>query len=128
MDNRLYFVLGDLFANIFVGALVGFVCWLMVSTGWNMWLAMYVLMAVGMFIALVLWMPASIFLGAMELMVPVMLSGMISGMVLGMWCAMAEISSMAATQIGAICGLICIVFVWIFNNTLRGVSTQQGQA
>lgn len=122
MDNRLYFVLGDLFANIIVGLLVGGLSWLIVSTGWNMWLAMVLMMAVGMLAALILWIPVGIQFGAIEAMVPAMLSGMLSGMVLGMWCAMVALSGTAASAIGGVCGLVGIVFIWVANNSLRGIS------
>ena len=44
MDNRLYFVLGDLLANITLGALIGALAVALVGTGWNMWLAMVMMM------------------------------------------------------------------------------------
>jgi len=124
MDNRLYFVLGDLLANILVGAVVGWLCAALVSTGWNMWLAMFICMALGMFIALLMWLPLGYFFGAMEVMVPAMLTGMISGMAVGMWGAMHALSAASAIQLGATCGLICIVFIWVFNNSIRGISEQ----
>ena len=46
MDNRLYFVLGDLLSNIVIGALVGTLAVIVVGTGWNMWLAMLLMMTV----------------------------------------------------------------------------------
>ena len=35
MDNRLYFVLGDLLANISIGALIGALAVGLIGTGWN---------------------------------------------------------------------------------------------
>ena len=44
MDNRLFFVIGDLVANVVCGTLAGLVAWAIVGTGWNMWLAMFAMM------------------------------------------------------------------------------------
>ncbi len=126
MDQRLYFVLGDLFANLLGGALIGWLTFLLIPTGWNMWVAMFIAMALGMFLATVLFIPASIFLGAMEVMVPLMLTGMLAGMAVGMHTTMASLSAGQALFEGAVCGLATIVAVWILNNSLRGAQLQSG--
>ena len=77
MDHRLYFVLGDLFANLTTGALVGWLSWLIVDPGWNMWIAMFLMMVISMFVAIILWIPFSVLFGAMEVMVPLMFTGMV---------------------------------------------------
>lgn len=123
MDHRLYFVLGDLAANTLVGALIGSLAALFVGPGWNMLVAMIVLMCVGMLIAFILSLLIGVLFGAMEVMVPVMLTGMISGMVVAMWAAMAPLSGTSAALIGAVCGFVTIVGVWIVNNTVRGETT-----
>jgi len=120
MDHRLYFVLGDLFANLLAGAIVGLLCWLIVSPGWNMFVAMIVMMMIGMLIATVLWIPCSVLFGAMEVMVPMMLSGMVSGMVISMSLAMEQLSAATCFSFGAICGLASIVVVWVLNSAMRG--------
>ena len=120
MDHRLYFVLGDLFSNILVSAFIGWICSLFITPGWNMWIAMFVAMAVGMFIALILWLPLGTFFGAMEVMTPLMFSGMVSSMVVGMKAAMMPIPASDAWYLGGVCGLACIVFIWVMNNSLRG--------
>ncbi len=120
MDTRLFFVLGDLLANVAGGAVVGWLVWLLIPAGWNMWLAMVLAMALGMLFAFVLFIPFSVVLGAMEVMVPLMLTGMAAGMVVGMRAAMGAIGSGGALFEGAVCGLACIVAVWVLNNQLRG--------
>ena len=47
MDSRLYFVLGDLASNLLVGALAGWISALVIGDGWNMWLAMFLAMGLG---------------------------------------------------------------------------------
>jgi len=122
MDRRLFFVLGDLGLNVAGGALIGWLVWLLIPAGWNMWLAMFLAMALGMLFATVLFIPASVVLGAMEVMVPLMLTGMVAGMVVGMRAAMAATGPGGALFEGAVCGLACIVAVWILNNQLRGTT------
>lgn len=123
MDHRLYFVLGDIAANTLVGALIGGLAVLIVGPGWNMIVAMLVLMLLGMLVAGFLSLIVGVLFGAMEVMVPVMLTGMVSGMVVAMWAAMAPLSGTSAALVGAVCGFVSIVGVWIVNNTVRGVTT-----
>jgi len=126
VDNRLYFVLGDIFSNVMTGALVGLCSWLLVSTSWNMWLAMVVTMVAGMAIGLILWLPLGLFFGAMEVMVPVMLSGMLSGMAVGMWRAMAGLDGFTAVVIGGACGLASLVYIWVLNNQSINSAVEEG--
>ncbi len=121
MDNRLYFILGDLLSNVLVGSVVGGLSWLIVGPQWNMFLAMFVMMLVGMLVALSLFIPASIMFGAMEIMLPIMVTGMLSGMVVGMWIPMSPLSVVQALKIGAGCGLLSILGIWYLNHQLRGV-------
>ena len=121
MDHRLYFVLGDLFACLITGGLVGWLCWLIVNPSWNMWIAMFLMMAVCMFASLLIWLPFSVLFGAMEVMIPVMQTGMLSGMVVGMWKAMSILSVAGAAVLGAVIGLLVLILVWIANAALRGV-------
>ncbi len=127
MDNRLYFVLGDILSNIVIAALIGALAVVIVDTGWNMWLAMILMMVIGMALALpgaflfVYW------FGAMEIMVPVMQAGMWSGMVVGMWQAMSPLSVQQGVLIGAVTGLVVLNVIWVANVALRGVlGSQEG--
>ncbi|MFV0278411.1 MAG: hypothetical protein ACK5HY_14680 [Parahaliea sp.] len=120
MDKRLYFVVGDLAANIVTGALVGWLVWLATPHGWNMWLIMAPAMILGMVLATVLAIPLGMLFGAMEVMVPMMLSGMVAGMVLGMHAAMHRSDAAFALATGALCGLASILAVWALNSLLRG--------
>jgi hypothetical protein len=128
MDNRLYFVLGDLLANIVCGMLVGLVAVLVVRHGWNMWMAMVLMMLVGMVMGLLLTFPFGHWFGAMEVMIPVMQTGMMAGMVVGMWQAMSPLSGGQGALLGALTGLIVINVVWVANIALRGVRPRQGPA
>lgn len=127
MDSRLYFVLGDLFSNILVGVVAGWLAALVVGEGWNMFLAMVLAMVIGMAVGTILWLPLGTLFGAMEVMLPTMFGGMLSGMVVGMWAAMAPVGGFAAALVGGVCGLLSIVIVWVMNNTLRGVRTTPGE-
>jgi len=123
MDSRLYYVLGDLAGNILAGLIVGWLCYALVDTGWNMFLTMFFTMALGMIVGLVLFFPLGILFGAMEVMLPLMFTGMVSGMVVGMWCTMASMTAPTASFYGAVCGLVSIVTIWVINNTVRGLRT-----
>ncbi len=124
MDHRLFFVVGDLLANLLVGVIAGLLSWLIVDTGWNMVIAMFVMMAVGMIAGLVVFMVVTFKLGAMEVMVPVMFSGMLSGMFVGMAMAMMPLSLGDAAMYGGASGLLGIAICWIANTLLRGKTRQ----
>jgi len=120
MENRWYFFVGDIVANLTTGVVAGVACWLLVGPEWNMWLAMIIAMALGMLVAGLLFIPFSILFGAMEVMVPIMLSGMLAGMVVGMWCAMSAVSLSGAVFVGGASGLVGLAVVWGFHLMLRG--------
>jgi hypothetical protein len=124
LDHRLYFAVGDFLANIAIGAIVGVVSWAIVGPSWNMWIAMIAMMALGNVIGLLFFFPVGIKLGAMETMVPLMLSGEFSGMVVGMTAAMMMLSALEAALLGAASGLVGILFIWIVNTRLRGVTRE----
>ncbi|GAB3281189.1 hypothetical protein [Parahaliea aestuarii] len=120
MDQRLFFVLGDLGASIAGGALIGWLIWLLTPLGWNMLLVMVAAMLLGMVFAIPLSLLFGSLFGAMEVMVPLMLTGMVAGMVVGMHATMTPIGGALALLEGAVCGLACIVAVWVMNNHIRG--------
>ena len=126
MDNRLFFVIGDLVANLGCGALAGLAAWAIVGPGWNMWLAMFAMMALGMAVGFVLFLPLSLKLGMMEAMLPLMLSGMLGGMVVGMLAAMVPLSWEDALAHGAVSGFAGILCIWVANSILRGGAYRSG--
>jgi len=127
MDSRLYFVLGDLASNILVGLVVGWLCSLIVGVGWHMFLTMILTMVIGMVVGMALWIPLGICFGSMEVMLPTMFGGMLSGMVVGMWATMTPLAGNEAIAIGAACGLIAMVIIWILNSSLRGIRSYEAE-
>lgn len=124
LDNRLFYVVGDFIANLAIGVIVGLVAWSIVSPSWNMWAAMFTMMALGMVLGLVLYFPIGSKLGAMEAMIPSMYTGMWAGMVVGMMSAMMDMGWQHAAEMGAACGIAEIIFIWVANTILRGVVRQ----
>lgn len=127
MDSRLYFVLGDLFSNVLVGIVAGWLAAAVIGEGSNMFFAMLLAMVLGMVVGTILWLPLGTLFGAMEVMLPTMFGGMLSGMVVGMWAAMAPVGHFVAALTGGVCGLLAIVIVWVMNNSLRGVRPASGE-
>lgn len=125
MDKRPLYALGDFLGSLLVGIVAAMVAWLIVGPGWNMWVAMFSMMAVGMVVGLVMFFPLGMKLGAMEAMIPAMYTGMWSGMMVGMIEAMMPMSWQHAAQLGAACGVGEIVFIWIANSILRGVRKKE---
>ncbi len=120
MDSRLFFIFGDLLSAALVGAAVAALTSVAFGPQWNMWLAMFVAMALGMLAAFILWLPLGMLFGAMEVMVPTMLTGMLVAMVIGMQASMQPLSLGTATGAGALLGFACIAATWLANSLLRG--------
>lgn len=121
MDDRTYFAIGDLLANVTVGAIIGVVSWLIVANTWNMLLSMALMMVLGMVLALPLAFLFVAVYGAMEVLVPVMLSGMFSGMVVAMWITLQSLSFLEALLVGFACGVISIAVLWAVNSRMKGI-------
>jgi hypothetical protein len=121
MRTKIYFILGDLSANLIVGMITAYACSLLISAVWNPGVAMVVGMGVGMIIAGLLgglWFFR--YFGAMEIMLPTMLTGMMAGMGTAMAAAMGY-SSRPMLLLGAAVGfMIWIAMSWL-NRRLSGV-------
>ena len=120
MDHRLFYAVGDFLASLAIGIVSGLVAWAIVGPAWNMWVAMFAMMALGMVVGLVCYFPVGIKLGAMEAMIPAMYTGMWAGMVVGMMASMMDLPMRHAIEMGAACGVAEILFLWIANTILRG--------
>ena len=125
MDHRLYFIFGDLLSNIIVGILMAVSATLLISTGWNMFIAMVVMMLLAMVVSLFLSLFLGIVFGAMEIMVPAMFSGMFSGMFSAMRLAMTDVPLVQLVWMGAIIGLVATCIIWLANARLRGISASE---
>lgn len=124
MDHRLYYVIGDFLVSLVIGMVAGLAAWAIVGQGWNMWAAMAAMMPLGMIIGMVIYFPIGSRLGAMEAMLPSMYTGMWAGMVVGMMEAMMPLTMRHALEMGAACGIAEIIFIWIANTILRGVTRE----
>jgi hypothetical protein len=123
----MFYAVGDFLASLLIGIVAGLAAWSLVSPGWNMWAAMVAMMPLGMIVGLVLYLPIARFLGAQEAMIPAMYTGMWAGMVVGMMAAMMHLPLRHAIEMGAACGIAEIIFIWLANTILRGV-TRDGKA
>lgn len=123
MDDRLYFIFGDLISNIIAGVIMAVIPVLFVDSGWNMFAAMVVMMALAMPGSLFLSLALGIVFGAMEIMIPVMLSGMFGGMLGAMWLAMGGAGVVQLACLGAVTGVVTACIIWTVNTRLRGIRT-----
>ena len=119
MEIRPYFLIGDLAANGFAGALVGVAMALIFGPSWNMILAMFAGMGIGMILSMFVALPCGAFFGAMEVMVPVMTTGMVAGMVVSMAAAMEEVSLFRGAEIGVMCGVVTLLACYAANALIR---------
>jgi len=117
MEKRLYFVLGDLFANMLVATIaVALTGWL-IGGSWGMFPGMLAGMLVGMIIAL----PLSLgllfpLLGVMEVITPCMISGMFGGMWGGMW----PLAGAAILRWGIGTGIVVVITIYVLNAVMSG--------
>lgn len=121
MPQQTYFIVGDLACNLLCGLVAALLCNWIISPQWLMPVAMVVGMLVGMVVAMVLGTGILMrYFGAMEVMLPTLLSGMLAGMWVGMRAAMAPLPTMDAAVFGALLGITVVALCWVANNQLRG--------
>ncbi len=124
MSIRPYFIIGDLVSNLATGAVVGLACAGVFDTGWPPLIAMIAGMGLGTTLAVVLGLFGfSRYFGALETMVPVMLTGMLTGMVVSMAAAMKPIGYVAGGALGVLIGLAALAATYIVNFRLNGELT-----
>jgi hypothetical protein len=119
METRPYFVLGDISGNALVGAFSGWagIAWMPHALGFwpGMLVSMLGSMAVTMVLALTLLLR---WFGAMEVMIPTMLSGMTANMVV---CALGHHygwSNGTGALLGAAIGLAVLLLTYVANARL----------
>ncbi|MFV2008022.1 MAG: hypothetical protein ACC667_11265 [Longimicrobiales bacterium] len=116
IERRPYFVLGDLISCAGTGGLVGLVTGAVVGPAWYGVVGMAVGTVMGIIIALVLGLTAlQILFGAMEVVLPVILTGTLAGMWVGISAAGADVSLTWSASAGASLGLGVMVFSYALN-------------
>ena len=126
MENRIYFLIGDLFSCMLVAVLTALICTLCFSSTWPMPLLMISSMLLGMIIALLIAVIAGLiyFFGAMEIMLPTMLTGMFAGMLGAMTAAGLEPGTSIHYQPlilqSALLGLTTNLFIRVYSIILSG--------
>jgi len=126
MENRIYFLMGDLFSCMLVAVLTALICTLCFSSSWPMPLLMVGSMLLGMIIALLIAVLAGLiyFFGAMEIMLPTMFTGMFAGMLGAMTAAGIEPGTSINYQTlilqSALLGLTTNLFIRVYSIILSG--------
>lgn len=122
MENRPYFILGDLLANVSVGVLSALLCTALFDVENNMFFAMIGGMVAGMALAMILGVGVFFrYFGAMEVMIPTSLTGMIAGMITSMWVAMGSLSSGGAIFLGLLSAVISLVATYRLQAKISGI-------
>ncbi len=118
MEKRLYFVIGDLLANMVIATIaVALTAWL-IGGSWGMVPGMLGGMVIGMLITLPLALGLlAPLLGIMEVLSPCMISGMLGGMWGGMW----PLAGNAVFSWGIGTGTIVMVMIYVLNARMTGI-------
>ncbi len=125
MERRVYFILGDLLACAVIAAAAGLLTQSLIPVDWA---AAPIVILIGMLIGLLIGLFAGIFggflfapfFGAMELILPVTLSGTAGGMLTGMLHPLAGLTPGEAIQGGILVGILCLVFTYLLQTILHG--------
>jgi len=103
VENRAFFVFGDLISNAIVGAAAAWLTHTLIGHSLGMFFGMVLGMALGMVISMVLTtFVLSVVWGAMEVMLPCMVTGMLAGMVPAMWHSDAALAVERGIWIGLV--------------------------
>ena len=124
METRPYFVLGDIFSNVAAGALIGGACAVVLPHGWNMVVAMIAGMVIGMATSLPIAFLLSGLFGAMETLLPVMMTGIVAGMVVAMQASLTAARFEDAARTGGLCGLGVVTATYLANAFIRPRATR----
>lgn len=117
MENRPYFIAGDIGANILVATVCLAVTTWLIGGSWGMLPGMVAGVLVGMFIAMMLSMGWLVrVLGIMEIMTPCMLTGMFAGMFGGMW----SLGFGDILLLGPATGLATLFVIYALNAGMAG--------
>jgi hypothetical protein len=119
----LYFRVGDYLAGSLTGLLTAFAVRAVIGPQWDMVVAMFVGMAVGMLIHLSLLLLIIPLLGTFEMMMPGAVIGMYGGMLFGMRDSMQQtyVSLNSALAVGVLFGLVVVFGIRWWDRQLRGV-------
>ena len=116
MEHRIYFIIGDILSVTTTGVAVSLTCLALTPSDWNMFIAMLAGMAIGMITALVI--SGALFVryfGAMEVMVPSMLTGILTGMVVSMAATMTSPGYSTVAYFGIAIGLLTLLATYFLN-------------
>ncbi len=123
MEQRAYFIAGDLTACAATGALAGWLAWLAVPAGWAVLLGMVLGMLAGIIAGMIGGVLFSPLFGGFEIMLPASLAGMMAGMILGMAEAVSGIGALQAAAGGAAVGLACLAYTYFLQARHHGEVT-----
>lgn len=120
MENRAYFIFGDLLACTVTGAAAGWIAHAVVPGDWFALVGMALGMLSGMLVGVIGGIFFTPLFGAMEISLPAVLTGILAGSVMGMLTGMAEIGPATALWGGALVGLLCLAFTYFLQARLHG--------
>ena len=113
--NRAYYLAGDLLACAATGSAVSALAGSAIPSEWPIWAAMPLGMLGGMLLAGPCWLMAATWLGVLEPMIQLMLTGMLAGMA----AVMVGGPPLSLATLGAACGGAIAVGLAILDATLR---------
>jgi hypothetical protein len=122
--KQMYFKIGDFLVSIIIGSLTGICTFRVVATDWNMWLAMFTGMCIGMVSQVLISFIFMPLFGHLEIMIPSMITGMLTGMCSGM-IAVAypyPFPLKIAFVLGGVVGIIVCLWIYKRNRKLQGVA------
>lgn len=110
MENRVFFIFGDLFSNAVVGAAAAWMVHTLIGHSLGMFVGMLLGMVVGMVISMLLTtFLLSVIWGAMEVMLPCMVTGMLAGMIPPMWHSDLNLAVERGIWVGLVVTLITYI-------------------
>lgn len=119
MERRIYFVLGDLTANICAGIAASLLATALVETSWPLPIAFVFGWVLGSIIGLIVSFAFMPLFGAFEVMLPTTLSGMTAGTCVATLLAWHELEPKVAGGVGALLGIAVFVGTYLLNARLH---------
>jgi len=125
MNNKQWFLLGDVLSNVFIGLFSAWLCALWFDSEDGMLFAMLL----GMFVPMLLSMPFALlfgrYFGALEIMLPMMLTAMLSGMVVSMRASMGTMMSFDINSYGVLSAVLVLLVVKLMDNHMMAPALKE---
>ncbi len=125
MNDKQWFLFGDILSNLFIGVVSAWLCALWFEAGENMVIAMLLGMLVPMLVSMPFALIFGRYFGALEIMLPMMLTAMLAGMFVAMRATMGDMLAFDINMYGVLSALVVLLWVKFLDFRLMALALKE---